>query len=138
MSKLLGGPWAVWEEANVLFFSPPPPRAIIPDACPLATFENLDGLYARAESVVIGYPWFYLYFFSTKILKYSGFVFFAVFIRLVYCSDYLRPEHRYLEKVSAKNSSSSPKQSLAKLTPNEDLIICISYRLGFLDPYNCL
>ena len=90
------------------------------------------------DGVVIGYPWFYFYFFSTKILKHSGFVFFAVFIRLVYCSDYLQPEHRYLEKVSAKNCSSSPKQSLAKQTPNEHLIICISYRFGFLDPYNCL
>ena len=27
-----------------LYFSrPPPPRAIIPDACPLGTFENQDG-----------------------------------------------------------------------------------------------
>ena len=35
----------VWEEARKidLFFSPPPPRAIIADAHPLGTFENQDG-----------------------------------------------------------------------------------------------
>ena len=30
-----------------LFFSPPAARAIIPDACPLGTFENQDGKAAR-------------------------------------------------------------------------------------------
>ena len=90
------------------------------------------------DAVDFEYPWFYFYSFSPALRKRSEFIFWTMFVRLVYCSDYLRPEHRYLEKVSAKNCSSSPKQSLAKQTPNEDLIICISYRFGFLDPYNCL
>ena len=44
VSKLLRGQGAVWEEARKIDFSrPPPPRAIIPDARPLGTFENHDG-----------------------------------------------------------------------------------------------
>ena len=48
LGPVCGG--AVWEEARKIFFSPPPsppppptsPRAIIPDARPLGTFENQD------------------------------------------------------------------------------------------------
>ena len=82
--------------------------------------------------VDIKYPWFSFYSFSPAILKPDGSEFFPVFILLVCISNHQRPQFWCLEKDSATNCSSSPKQSLAKTTLNEDFVISISHHHGFL------
>ena len=78
------------------------------------------------------YPWFSFYSFSPAILKPGGSEFFPVFILRVCTSNHQRPQFWCLEKDSATNCSSSPKQSLAKTTLNEDFVISISHHHGFL------
>ena len=68
-------------------------------------------------TVGIGYPCFHDI--CSAILKPNGCVLFNFIIRLVSSCDYLRPEHRHLEKVSAKSCSLSPKQSHANSAFNE-------------------
>ena len=70
--------------------------------------------------------------FLLQFFKPGGCEFFTVFILRVCTSNHQRPKFWYLEKDSATNCSSSPKQSLAKTTLNEDFVISISHRLGFL------
>ena len=69
------------------------------------------------DGVDIGYPCFHDI--CSAIPEPNGCVLFHLFIRLVSSCDYLRPEHRHLEKVSAKNCSLSPKQSHANSAFNE-------------------
>ncbi|CAH3016511.1 unnamed protein product [Porites evermanni] len=70
--------------------------------------------------------------FSPAILKPGGSEFFPVFNLRVCTSNHQRPQFWCLEKDSATNCSSSPKQSLAKTTLNKDFVISISHRHGFL------
>ena len=84
------------------------------------------------------YPWFYFYSFSPSLCKRSGFIFWTMFVRLVYCSDHLRPEHRYLEKISTKNCSTFAKQSLAKPALNKGIDVCFCYGFEFLAAFSRL
>ena len=59
MSKLLKEQGAQFgrKRENIFlfsFFSPPAARAIIPDACPLGTFENQDGKAAGKTRYITG------------------------------------------------------------------------------------
>ena len=54
-------------------------RLLLAAEAPNTFYASIQACYF--DGVVIGYPWFYFYIFSTKILKHSGFVFFTVFIR---------------------------------------------------------
>ena len=111
-------------------------RHLLAAEAPNTFYASIQACYFHG--VVIGYPWFYFYIFSTKILKYRGLVFFTVFVRLVYCSDYLRPEHRYLEKISTKNCSSFAQQSFAKPALNKGFDVCFCYGFKFLAAYSRL
>ena len=81
---------------------------------------------------------FSFYRFSRAILTPGGSEFFTVFNLRVCTSNHQRPQFWCLEKDSATTCSSSPKQSLTKTTLNEDLVISISPRLGFLASSFCL
>ena len=82
--------------------------------------------------VDIKYPWFSFYSFSPAIFKPGGSEFFTVFNLRVCTSNHQRLKFWCLEKNSATTCFSSPKQSPAKTTLNEDLVISIAPRLGFL------
>ena len=81
----------------------------------------------------------YLIFYGLHIafpLESASFFRFRYFIRLATNCDYLRPQHRYLEKDSAKIRSLSPKQRHANPAFNESPVISICWYFEFLDPRN--
>ena len=84
-------------------------------------------------TVDIGYPCFHDI--CSAILKPNGCVLFHLFIRLISSCDYLRPEHRHLEKVSAKSCSLSPKQSHANSAFNESPVISICWYFEFFKSF---
>ena len=103
----------------------------------LAAEAPADTFYASIQvryfdGVDIKFPWFSFYRFSPAILKPGGSELFPVFILRVCTYSHQRPEFWCLEKDSATTCSSSPKQSLAKTTLDEDFVISISHRHGLL------
>ena len=103
----------------------------------MAAEAPADTFYASIQAryfdgLDIKYPWFSFHSFSPAILKPGGSEFFPVFNLRVCTSNNQRPQFWCLEKDSATNCSSSPKESLAKTTLNKDFVISISYRHGFL------
>ena len=85
------------------------------------------------DGVDIGYPCFHDI--CSAIPEPNGCVLFHLFIRLVSSCDYLRPEHRHLEKVSAKNCSLSPKQSHANSAFNETPVNSICCHFEFFKSF---
>ena len=84
-------------------------------------------------TVDIGYPCFHDI--CSAILKPKGCVLFHLFIRLVSSCDYLRPEHRHLEKVSSKGCSVSRKQSHANSAFNESPVNSICCHFEFFKSF---
>ena len=83
----------------------------------------------------IGYLIFYGLYIAFP-LESASFFRFRYFIRLVTNCDYLRPQHRYLEKDSAKICSLLPKQTHANPAFDESTVIGVCWYLEFLDPRN--
>ena len=112
-------------------------RHLLAAEAPADTFyANIRARYF--DSLDIKCLGFSFYIFSRAILKPGGSEFFTVFNLRVCTSNHQRPEFWCLEKDSATTCSSSPKQSLAKTTLNEDFVVSISHRLGFLATSFCL
>ena len=91
----------------------------------LSTYASIQVRYF--DGVDIKYPLFSFHSFSPAILKPGGSEFFPVCT-----SNHQRPQFWCVEKDSATNCTSTPKQSLAKTTLNKDFVISISHRHGFL------
>ena len=104
-------------------------RHLLATEAPNTFNASIQTFYLDGVHVDIGYPCFHDI--CSAIPKPNGCVLFHLFIRLVSSCDYLRPEHRRLGKVSAKNFSLSPKQSHANSAFNETPVnsICCHFEL---------
>ena len=87
------------------------------------------------DGLDIGYLIFYGLYIAFPLESASCFRF-RYFIRLVTNCNYLRPQHRYLEKDSAKICFLLPKQTNANPAFDESPVISICWYLEFLDPRN--
>ena len=99
-------------------------------------------LSTREYKLVILMAWTLAILFSTvyivlfRLSLRAVFAFATLYIRLVTNCDYLRPQHPYLEKDSAKICSLLPKQTHANPAFDESPVISICWHFEFLDPRN--